>query len=208
MASTCRWCFALGSALFILSTAAFVHPEFVVLLLSGLALVALFVLLARSLVMGLLRWRKLSTFWPLPTVICLVFPWLSFYVASPTGKAITDRSFARGIGNYARVVEDFRNGSLLCAGPCNGDLKLIEVMKVPTNVRDVWGSHCDGHGVIVLFRLDTDVPLLHEGYMFKDYGEGSDCSKRFGWHDLAPAHLPFVRRISGDWYRFSDQPGF
>jgi hypothetical protein len=54
--------------------------------------------------------------------------------------------------------------------------------------------------------LDTDVPLLHEGYVFKDYGESSNCNH--GQSELGGSHLPFVRHVRDKWYRFSDQPGF
>lgn len=116
--------------------------------------------------------------------------------------------FEKRLGDYARVVDDFRSGRVPCASSRNGDLKVIEATNLPAHVRDIWGAHCDGGGVIVLFRLDTQVPLLHEGYMFKNYEEGSDCGKRFGSREMVVAHLPYVRQIEGHWYRFSDQPGF
>ena len=203
-----RWIAALGSILFVLVLLLYVIPGFASLLLSVLVLVTLVVLLTVSLVAGLLKWRKSSKFWPMPALVCLAFIFCSFYVASPIGRYISDRMFERHLGDYARAVDNFRDGSVLCASSCNGDVKAIEGTSLPAHVRDIWGAHCDGNGVIVLFRLDTDVPLLHEGYMFKDYEESSDCSKRFGSREFVWSHLPYVRQIEGHWYRFSDQPGF
>jgi hypothetical protein len=196
-----KWIVALGSILFVLALSLYVLPKFACMMLSLLILVALVVLLARALVEGLLKWRKSSNFWPMPALVCLAFILCAYYFASPVGRYISDRMFERHRGDYARVVDNFRDGSLLCASSCNGDVKAIEATSLPAHVRDIWAAHCDGSGVIVLFLLDTDVPLLHHGYVFRDYEEGSDCSKRFGSHE-------YVRQIEGHWYRFSDQPGF
>jgi hypothetical protein len=38
--------------------------------------------------------------------------------------------------------------------------------------------------------------------------KSSGCSKQFGSREFAWSHFPYVRRIQGHWYRFSDQPGF
>jgi len=203
-----RWIVTLGSVLFVLTLVAYLLPNFVCLLLSGLVLLALVVLLCGSLIAGLLKWRKISNVWPMPAIVCLAFILCSFYVASPIGRYISDRRFERHLGTYARVVKDFRNGSVRCTSACDGVAKVIATGNIPAHVRDVWGMHCEGNSVIVLFRLDTHVPLLHEGYMFRDYGENSNCSKRFGSHEFVWSHLPYVRQIEGNWYRFSDQPGF
>jgi|ERR1700733_13668981 hypothetical protein len=202
-----KWIIALGGTLFLLRLSSYVIPEFACLLLSVLVLVTLVVLLTVALVAGLLKWRKSSNFWPMPALVCLAFILCSFYVASPIGRYISDGMFEKHLGDYARVVDNFRNGNVLCASSCNGDVKVIEATSLPAHVRDIWGTHCDDSGLIVLFRLDTDVPLLHEGYMFKDYKESSDCSKRFGSREFVWSHLPYVRHIAGHWYRFSDQPG-
>jgi len=208
MAKALRWIVALGGILFVLRLSSYVHPEFACLLLSVLLLVSLIVLLPVALTQGWSKWRKSSKFWPMPALVCAAFIVCSFYVASPIGSGISDKLFARHRGDYARVVDSFRDGRVLCTSSCNEDVKVIEATNLPAHVRDIWGAHCDGGRVIVLFRLDTDVPLLHEGYMFKDYEEDSDCSKRFGSREIVWSHLPYVRQIEGHWYRFSDQPGF
>ena len=75
-------------------------------------------------------------------------------------------------------------------------------------VLDVWATHCDDGGVVVLFRLDTDVLLLHQGYVFKDFGEASNGSKLYGWLASPSSELPFVRHVQGNWFRWADQAGF
>ena len=208
MQKTFRWIVALGSVLFILTLSLHLLPNFACLLLSGLALCVLVVLLCRSLVAGLLKWRKISKFWSMPAIVCVAFIMGSFYVAPPIGRHLSDRMFERHLGTYVRVVDDFRNGSVRCASTCDGVAEVIEARSVPAHVRDIWGMHCEEGGVIVLFHLDTNVPLLHEGYMFRDYEESSDCGKRFGSREFVWSHLPYVRQVEGNWYGFSDQPGF
>jgi hypothetical protein len=208
MQKTFRWIVALGSVLFVLTLSLYVLPKFACLLLSGLVLGLLVVLLISSLIAGFLKWRKFSNFWPMPAIACFVLIFCSFYIASPIGRYISDRTFERHLGDCARVVDDFRSGSVRCASACNGVAEVVETTSVPAHIRDIWGMHCEGSGVIVLFRLGTDVPLLHEGYVFKDYEESSDCSKRFGSRELVWSRLPHVRQIEGHSYRFSDQPGF
>ena len=208
MATAYKWIVALGSILFVLTLSAFVRPEFACLILSGFVLVAVVVCLASASIMGLLKWRKLSTLWPLPALVCAAFILSSFYIAPSIGRRITDSKFKKNIGDYARVVGDFGNGSVRCSGSCDGIVKVLEGTTIPPTVRDIWGAHCGGSSVVVLFLMKTDVPLLHEGYMFKDYKESSDCSERFGSREFAGSRFRYVRQIEGNWYRFSDQPGF
>jgi hypothetical protein len=205
MQNTVRWIVALGSILFFLVVSSYVLPEFFCILLSGIVLVALVILLGRSLIAGLLKWRKSSKLWPMPTAICVAIALCTYYLASPTGRYISDRMFERHLADYGRVVADFRDGSVHCATSCNGELGAIETARLPARVRAIWGMHCDGSGVILLFLVYTDVPLLHEGYIFKDSGENSDCSKEFASRESVRYSM---RQIEGHWYRFSDQPGF
>jgi hypothetical protein len=77
-------------------------------------------------------------------------------------------------------------------------------MHAPEGARDVWGERCDDGGVALLFLHNTDVPLLHEGYIFKSYGPSSNCNTGPGMPEMRWG----LRHITGQWYRFSDQPGF
>ena len=203
-----RWIVALGSILLVLWLSLYIYPKFACLVLSVLLLLSLIALLPVALIDGISKWRKSSKFWPMPALVCVAFIVCTFYGVSPIASRISDKLFAWHRGDYVRIVNDFRDGRVLCASSCNEALKVIEVTNLPAHVRDIFGAHCDGGSVVVLFRHDTNVPLLHEGYMFKDYGEASVCSKRFGSREHDWSDLPYVRQIEGHWYRFSDQPGF
>jgi hypothetical protein len=167
-------------------------------------LLALFVVTLSS---GILKWRKTTSLWPIPSLVCLVFTLGGFVITPTLGRYISDYIFEKHLDQYSRVVDNLRNGTISCTSACNADVEVIEVTSRPEHIRDIWGARCDDNGVIVLLRIDTDVPLLHEGYFYKDYGESSNCGLRsvspeFGW-----PHTPYVRQIIGHWYHFSDQPG-
>jgi hypothetical protein len=208
MSKALRWIVALGSALFFVTVLAYVRPQFIYVVLVVLVCLAVIVLQSIALWMGVSKWRKVSNLWPIPALVCFGFILCTFYFASSIGRNISDHSFLKRRGDYVRVVDDFRKGVVQCTSSCNEDFRPIDATSLPPNIRGVYGTHCSAGGVIVLFSLKTDVPLLHTGYMFKDYAEGDVCSKRFGTHEFISPHLPFVRRVAGHWYRFSDEPGF
>jgi hypothetical protein len=90
---------------------------------------------------------------------------------------------------------------------------MIETTPSPVHVKSIWATHCDDGGVIVLFWAKTDVPLLHEGYIYKDrdYKERTDCNKLLDYpREVFWSHsfFPYTRHITGNWYRVSNQPGF
>lgn len=198
-----RWIVALGSALFILTTLAYVHPEFIYLVLVIPLFLALIVIEIIALWVGATKWRKVSRLWLSPALVCLGFIFCMLYFASPIGRDISDRIFLKRRGSYVRIVDKFRKGLVQCTRACNGDLSPLDALNLPPNVSHIYGIHCDA-GIAVLFSLKTDVPLLHTGYMFKDYAENDDCGAR----EFVGPHLPFVRQVTGKWYRFSDEPGF
>ncbi|MDR3412315.1 MAG: hypothetical protein P4L87_15475 [Formivibrio sp.] len=196
-----------GVCCFFLRLSTYVMPEFLCILLSTLLLVALVVLLVVSSRVGFIRWRKSSHLWPAPSLVCLAFILCAYYFAPSMGRYISDWKFGRHLAEYSRVVNGLKNGTISCATPCNANVEVIEVTSRPAHIRDIWGARCDDNGVIVLFRVDTDVPLLHEGYFFKDYGVTSNCNIRSVSPEVSWPHVPYIRHIAGQWYRFSDQPG-
>jgi hypothetical protein len=142
-----------------------------------------------------------------PALVGIAFILCSYYVAPPLGRHIADRMFEKQRGNYTGIVDNFKSGSIHCANTCNGDVGPIEATSLPAHTSLMWGAHCSGGGVVFVFFLHTDQPLLHEGYLFKQYDEDSDCAKRFGTREFTLPHLPYVRQIQGNWFRVSDQPG-
>jgi hypothetical protein len=207
MKKTFRWIVALGVSLFILNLSTHVLPEFGCVLMSMLIFLVLVAVLAIALVVGFLRWRRSSKLWPVPALVGVALILCSYYAAPPLGRHIADGIFKKDRADYARVVESFKNGSVRCANACNGDVGPIEATSLPAHISFLWGAHCSGGGVIAILFLDTDEPLLHEGYLFKKYDEDSDCGKRFGVRNFVLPHLPYIRQIQGGWYRISDQPG-
>jgi hypothetical protein len=97
-------------------------------------------------------------------------------------------------------VDDVRSGVV----PCGARLSIIDVKKLPTHVIRIKAARCSDGAVVVAFLTDTDVPLLHEGYVFKGYSDTNNCITA----DIRPEHQwPYVRHVIENWYHFSDQPG-
>ena len=201
------WIVAAGSTLVLLNVWAYALPEFGCLLASLVVFLLLLALLTNALIVGVARWRLSSRLWPILAFVGLGFILGAYYVSPWIGRHISDRIFEKNRPGYVSVVQSFKEGHVRCAGACNGDVGEIEAAKLPAHVARVWGAHCSEGGVVLLFWLDADVPLLHEGYWFGEYKEGSDCGRRFGGHELNWSDLPYARHIEGGWYRVSDKPG-
>lgn len=208
MSRLCLWTIAAGIILFSLAASLYAQPTFIYFALFILLLLAMSVMLVYFFFVGIRRWRERTKFWFLPAAVCALMIGLVFYLGSPVGRYLSDHRFRKDSDEYAVVIEEFRNGKIDCVTSCNGDVKIIKTGNLPENIRQVSGTHCDTGGVLVLFSDRTDVPMLHEGYLFKDYPDIGNCSKRFGAKEIVWSHVPFVRRLEGHWYRFADQPGF
>jgi hypothetical protein len=201
------WIVAIGSSFLLLRLFVYVFPEAVCILVAWLLLFTLLLFFGISMKAGVTSWRHTSGLWALPALMCAAYIVIGLVVIPPIGPYITDWLFMKNLNTYSSVVDDFRNGTISCTRPCTGKMELMHLARRPAYVLDVWGVHCDDGGAIVLFLSDSDVPLLHEGFFFKDYGASSNCEKESlspesGWPNAA-----FVRHIVGRWYHFSDQPG-
>ena len=194
----------------VLGVCTYAIPEFVCVLLALPFFVAqvglFFVLLGYGITLG----RKASRLWFVPALVCLMFLLCRYYFASPIGQRISDWRFGKHVAEYSRVVDGFRGGSIECQKTCDAEFEdIVESTKTPTNATRlagiglVWGERCDDGTSAMLFLLDTDVPLMHEGYIFKGYGEKSNCNAG----PEKPEKRWYIRHITGPWYHFSDQPG-
>lgn len=196
-----------GVAFFLLRLSTFVVPEAICICLAGLLGLTLLGFLVMSAMTGFTSWRTTSKLWAAPAVICVASIALGILVPPSIGQYIADSVHNKDLNTYSRIVEDFKKGAIACTSPCNGNLELVQVVSQPVRVRDILGAHCDDNGAIMLFQIGTDVPLLHEGFFFRDYGSLSDC----GMRGLSPGeswpHTPYVRHISGHWYHYSNRSG-
>jgi hypothetical protein len=197
----------LGGMLIILIFSSYLAAEFVCLLLSGFLFFSLIVTLVRAVIAEFVRWRKFASVRPLRATVCLAFLLCALWTA-PVAQYVSDWMFQRHLGDYSRVVDAFKNGDVSCASLCNGAVEVVETAIPPPHIRNVWGAHCDDGGLVVSFLVKTDVPLLHEGYLYRTYGESSDCAKGRQSREFRWPYLFYRRHIAGNWYRISDQPGF
>ncbi|MDR3565611.1 MAG: hypothetical protein P4N59_29805 [Negativicutes bacterium] len=194
----------IGFADFVLTVYTFFHPETVLKLLSLMTLALLVVALFLSAYHGFRVWRRSSKLWVLPSLMCFTFLVTTWYTAVPIGQSVADWEFKRHLNEYLKVVEDFKSGRIPCLHGCNGEFDRLDTGDGLKHVKFLLAARCEGGTVGVAFIADTDVILLHEGYFFKSYGDGSACS-------ADPFSLekkwPYVRHVEGQWYHFSDEPG-
>jgi hypothetical protein len=178
---------------------AHIHPSLLCTVLTGVSFVSLVVAFLMSVVAGPLRWRRLSRWYMLPSLLCLIFlatPWFS----APIGVFIADWLFRKNLNEYARVVEDVRSGTI----PCNPRFERLDVREMPGQIVAIRAARYSRDEMIVEFLIGSDVPLLHTGYVFKGYDEANSIVPK----GLRPeTKWPYVRHVLGDWYHFSDQPG-
>jgi hypothetical protein len=195
---------------FVLGIYAYVKPELLLVFLNLVLLLTLVVCFIRYSLAGVIKWRATSSLWPLPGLICLVSILCFWYAASPIGQRLSDMIFRRHLAEYSKIVDSFKSGTIACQKACNAQLEAIDTSGMlkdtylPEGVRDFWAERCDDGGVALLFLHNTDVLLLHEGYIFKSYGQSSNCNTAPGTPEMRWG----LRHVTGQWYRFSDHPGF
>jgi hypothetical protein len=194
---------ALGISCFFFTLWMFASPHWFAILSSLITFTGLTVMLFVSIFQGWVRWRKMSQFWMLPALICLVFMLLAWFTP-PFGRWIADWRFRRHLNEYARVVREVKDGPNSYDASANAGLAIIEVSNLPRHVRAIKGIRCNNGSVVAAFLLDTDVPLLHEGYVYKGYEEGDSCIKE---SMMLQNNWPYIRHVTGSWYHFSDEPG-
>lgn len=168
MIRLCLWTIAAGIILFALTASLFARPTFIYFTLFTILFLAISVTQVSFLLMGIRRWRKKTKSWFFPATVCALTISLALYLGVPVGRYLSDHKFKKDSDKYVKVIEQFRNGELICVTHCNGEVKVIKTDNLPPNIRQVYGTHCDTGGVLVLFSEKTNVPMLHEGYLFKD----------------------------------------
>lgn len=153
MIRRCLWIAAAGAILFGLVASLYAHPKIICLALLIVLLLAMLVAQIRLLLVGFLRWRRSTKFWLMPAVVCAAVISLSLCFGSMAGRHISDLVFRKHSDEYLKIVAAFHDGSLNCVTSCSGNVGMIETAALPADVRQVYGTHCDGGGVLVLFSL-------------------------------------------------------
>lgn len=174
-------------------------PHWASVITATLSFIALLCLLILSIVLGLTRWRKSSRFWAIPGLVCLAFILIGRF--TPTvGRYLADRQFKKHLPEYELVVSEIRNSKQFHST----DLEMIKTSQRAYNVRAIKAARCEDGQVIVALLLDTQVPLLHEGYVYVDLKNGDACIK----NSARPENnWAYIRPLTPGWYHFSDQPG-
>jgi hypothetical protein len=192
----------------------YVRPEFVVLLLAGFGFWALLLGIVVAFLFGVIQWRWDSRFWMFPALILAASAAATHWVAVPVGRIISDRELRLHLDEYNAVVQAVAAGSVpgevVVAGtaPDPADCRTwafpASQRKLPHRIAAIWAKRCSEE-MAVEFLVETDVPTLHEGYLFRGHTDQGSSS----YAELpTSSRWAYTRRIAGAWYRFADQPGF
>ena len=136
------------------------------------------------------RWRKESTRWMRPLLLCTMM-WLLIIGSARTGMwgALGNWWFNRNIAAYNSIVESFKAGVL----PCNQRI----LTNLPPHMKNAYVNCCDDGGFWIAFVDASSSAVGHLGYAYKDCAENSECAAKFT-KEWRASH------ISGNWYRISD----
>jgi hypothetical protein len=193
-----------GSSYLLLNLYAYIWPQWLCIILSVVTLAGLVLALLATAVLGFFKWKKTSRWWMGPALICLAFLSGGTWLTRPMGRLIADWRFAESSGEYIKVVDEVRDGTISCPAECRQKLTVLEAKGLPNRTRAIIAARCDTGAVVVGFLLDVDAPLVHEGYVYKGYQESDACILEA----MRPEQRwPYVRHVRGNWYHFSDQPG-
>ena len=174
-------------------------PHWATVILAAVSFLGLAIFLITSAILGIARWRRTSSVWMLPTVACGAIMLVAWFI--PTfGRQLADRQFKRNLTKYEEVVEEIKHTEHFRSP----ELKIVNTSHQVSGVRAIKAARCADGTVVVAFLLDVDVPLLHEGYLYKDSPGSTTCVE--GKTKLE-SNLPYTRPIIGNWFHFSDQPG-
>jgi hypothetical protein len=194
---------ALGVFCFSSTVCMFSDPRWYCMIIAVLAFLGLVSALIISGVTGFRKWRRTSGLWMLPSVVCLTCLVAACF-APFAGRLISDWRFGTRLSEFTEAVDEIKKDQANSANLDTSSLTIIQPKYTPDRVRLIKAAGCKDGSVVAAFVLDTKVPLLHEGYVYKGYDENNSCIKKL----MRPEeNWPFVRYIKGSWYHFSDQPG-
>lgn len=184
-----------GVLYFLEGLAAQITPGPLVMIAGGLTLFGLVGGLVVTLIFGVRTWRKSSSYWMMPSFICLVGLSAPF-ITLPLGEALNDWDFKRHLGDYERIINEIKVREI----PENGVFATIDLnsVKAPRNVVEVWATRCSDGAVVLYFLVGG--ARYQKGYLFK----GCDNAP------LLDSAQPKERRYTltplvGRWYHFSDR---
>jgi hypothetical protein len=138
-----------------------IQPLFVL----GCSLGLLFALIA-TLVVGLVRWRKLSRWWMGPALLCMAFI-LCFIICGRIEMRLGGDHwlFKRNMEPYVKIVDSIKSGAV----PCGSKIAGINITNLPSGIRNVAAARCSDGSALVLFAAKGSSFAGDFGYLYKDY---------------------------------------
>jgi hypothetical protein len=177
----------------------YASPHWAFLILDVVTLGILLISLVLSAVLGFSRWRESSSYWMLPAIICFTFLTINLFTPA-AGRRFADYQFKKHLSEYNEVVAEIRNTKNLQSAALVEMVRANRLEYLLHNLRSVNAARCEDKSIVVIFTLNTQLMLLHEGYIHGDsYSCVEDIRRERQW--------PYIRPVIDNWYHFSDQPG-
>ena len=178
----------------------YASPHWASLFLSLSTIGALLIFLVLSAVLGLGWWRRSSAYWPLPTIVCLAFLTIDSFMPA-AGRHLADYQFKKHLSEYNEVVMEVKKTKIVQTAALVEVIRAKRLEYLLHNLRIISATRCEEDSIVVTFTQNTQVMLLHTGYLYRD-GDSSRCKQ-----GAPESKWPYLRPVIDNWYRFSDQPG-
>lgn len=170
-------------------------PNFFQFVLVSVCFLILIIAFVATIILGLVSWRKSSSKWMFPSMLCILFI-LSFLFCVKIGipSEIEMWKFQKHISYYEKIVNGIQNGEIQCGSTITG----IDTTNLPPGISSITAAHCPDGSLIVQFLGKGSSFAGHVGYLFKNYTETNNCISENIKPDWRLKHL------TGNWYKFFD----
>jgi hypothetical protein len=167
-------------------------PNFFQVALFSICFLGLAIAFIITLIIGFSSWRKSSSKWMFPSLLCVLFI-SSFLICVKIGipSEIEMWKFQKHISDYEKIINGIQNGDI----QCGSKLMVIDTTNLPPGIINITAAHCSDGSLIVLFLGKGSSFAGHTGYLFKNYTKTNNCISEPDWR---------FKHLTGNWYKFFD----
>jgi hypothetical protein len=153
----------------------------------------LLILLAGSLVAGLLRCRREKFHAFVPAAICIIGLLASSLVAPSLGSSIENWRFNNNLPRYVAIAHRIERGEI----KTSTSLSRFELPGQDQDLAQITLAKTNNEGAVIEFVTGLGFPLKHSGYLYISTGKidnETDSLRRWPYHS----------RINVNWFRVED----
>lgn len=120
------------------------------------------------------------------------------------GRHLADYQFKKHLAEYNEVVAEVKRTKNVQTVALVEAIRAKHLEYLLHNLRFISATRCEDNSIVVAFTLNTQVMLLHEGYIYSD--NLTSCKVASDGIPIE-SKWPYIRPVIADWHHFSDQPG-